>query len=115
MLAQSEKRQDNSSERYPKKKKPLVGGDGMRILDPTAIDFEQQLADSRSSRYRTVVMSPLPQSSRTLFGEGSRKFTQEPPGPSCRSFLQGWSPGQGPMGTTKWQACDACGHTCWGG
>mmetsp|Transcript_105291 Transcript_105291/g.164170 ORF Transcript_105291/g.164170 Transcript_105291/m.164170 type:complete len:465 (+) Transcript_105291:84-1478(+) len=119
MLAQSEAEQSpNREDSSPGKQKPAYRGDGMKILDPSCVQSGRFSQKSHGSKHeRTCVMSPLPQSARALFGEGSRKFAQEPPRPNNKTaFLQGWSAGEsGAMGTIRWQACDACGHTCWGG
>lgn len=88
--------------------------DGMRILDPAAKTVRPN-AHQPSKHERTMVMSPTPPSARALFGEGPQQFEGPPRPNGARCFQQGWSPGTGPMGAVKWQACDACGHTCWGG
>lgn len=96
---------------------------GIKILDPVTqkpvrLEGTQKSLRQRRTRGRemTAVMSPVPETARALFGEGYRQFTQEPPRPNeARAFLRGWSTGKLPMGPVKWQPCDACGHTCWGG
>mmetsp|Transcript_14096 Transcript_14096/g.24805 ORF Transcript_14096/g.24805 Transcript_14096/m.24805 type:complete len:583 (-) Transcript_14096:94-1842(-) len=91
---------------------------GLQILDPT--DPEKANKSSASKPFknwqRSVAMSPLPLSARALFGESSRQFSQGPPRPNnSQLYLMGWATKNGSMGAIKWQACDACGHTCYGG
>jgi len=104
---------------------PAHRHDGMRVLDP-AIKTVKDASwagnkKEKGSKYeRNVIMSPLPKSARALFGEGplqqSLQFLAGPPRPNnARQFLRGWSAGTGPMCAIRWQPCDACGHTCWGG
>jgi len=108
-----EANQDSDDDSLPRL--PAHNRDGMRILDPTQKTVKSTRSHRKSEYERTVIMSPLPPSSRALFGEGPQKFPQVPRPKQGGPFLQGWSPGSGPMGPVRWQACDACGHTCWGG
>lgn len=113
MAQQQDKAEDSEEEGLPAHKH-----DGMRILDPAAKPVKSR-GSQRSSKFdsRTLIMSPIPPSARALFGEGAQTiFPEGPPRPNgAKLFLRGWSPGTGPMGAVKWQACDACGHTCYGG
>jgi len=92
---------------------------GIQVLDPlTQLPIKLDEPSSTSSRPQrrrernlTAVMSPVPESARALFGEGARKFLQPPPRPTFNGgFLQSWA-----TRAVKWQPCDSCGHTCWGG
>lgn len=96
---------------------PAHKHDGMMILDPSAKNMMSMKDQKKGSKNeRALVMSPVPQSARAMFGEGQSQFKELPPRPdNARSFVAGWSAGTGAMGMVKWQACDACGHTCWGG
>lgn len=101
---------------------PAHKHDGMIVLDPAARTVKSTRSQ-RSSKHddyeRTAIMSPLPPSARALFGEGRpRKSPVSPEAPRPKEaspFIRGWSTGSGPMGAVKWQPCDACGHTCYGG
>eukprot|EP00931_Biecheleriopsis_adriatica_P094720 TRINITY_DN68348_c0_g1_i1.p1 TRINITY_DN68348_c0_g1~~TRINITY_DN68348_c0_g1_i1.p1 ORF type:complete len:462 (+),score=74.09 TRINITY_DN68348_c0_g1_i1:90-1475(+) len=94
----------------------------MTVLDPVTgepVEMDELRSWKRRPRggTKTAVMSPLPLSARALFGEGPRKFLTDLPRPGdSQAYLCGWAtqPGKA-SGPVKWQACDACGHTCWGG
>jgi alkylated DNA repair dioxygenase AlkB len=115
-MAQQQESEQDCNEDMEEDGQPAHRHDGMRILDPAAKTVRARNSKSSSKYERTLIMSPLPPSCRALFGEGPTKFHQGAPRPSSgRLFLQGWSTGNGAMGQIKWQACDACGHTCYGG
>lgn len=82
-------------------------------LDRLAEGRDQWLA--RAEEEGAIVASPLPKSARPLFGMGARSAPIPRPGGATAFSLQ-W-----PQDTTakipqiKWQACDNCGHTCYGG
>jgi hypothetical protein len=107
----------------------------IKILDPVTQKPIENTGLSRpsrrvSKRERVAIMSPLPPSSRALFGEGERKVSGGAlPGPCpSEAFLLDWDAGAAARGkagskaavtargaAVRWQPCDFCGHVCWGG
>lgn len=116
-VADAEQTYDEVPNSQKRSKPTKYDNGGLRILDPTDPTLGKSSASRQYKNWqRSVAMSPLPLSARALFGEGSRKFSHGPPRPNnSQLFLLGWATSSGTMGMIKWQACDACGHTCYGG
>lgn len=95
----------------------VAAGNEASSIDPASSEWRALQARTRAEG--AVIASPLHPTAQGFFGEAAQRSPTfaRPFAPVVMSWLEplaalGWVDYGSPI---KWQACDACGHSCYGG